>query len=61
MKIVCVNNIIINLTINKIYDVLIDGDYYYYIRNDSNVNFTYPIYYFISLDEYRDNVINKLL
>lgn len=66
MKIVCVNNISGNIepptiTINKSYDVITIHGGFYYITNDSNDNGLYLKKYFISLEEYRDNIINTLI
>ena len=47
------------LTIGKSYEVL-DGVYNYIIRNDINVRTQYSKDRFISLEEYREQKLNKL-
>ena len=68
MKIVCINvkfsshgNTSIGITYGKTYDVLNQNDIVFIIRNDlSNVEH-YVKYRFITLEEYREQRIDKIL
>lgn len=68
MKIVCVNdkyntrnNLSIGITNGKIYDVVIEDDLVYFIKNDKSRIEQYIKHRFITLDEYRTQRINKIL
>jgi hypothetical protein len=49
------------LTIGKIYDVAERGLHTYRIINDSGTSLIYDINMFITLDEYRQRQLNKIL
>ena len=74
MKVVCVNHISsvasFGLTFGKVYDVIPRGMYPFYvfhqddcyvITNDSGKSWNYNKELFITLDEYRNLRINKIL
>ncbi len=69
MKVVCIKNTawdkIWSLTINKIYNVehaRYDFEPYLYIlKDDENANGVYPKDWFITLEEYRNQQINKII
>ena len=63
-KVVCVNNVGYNsITIGKIYEVLYTyNDNFYFILNDyGRGHYPYPIKFFIPLNEWREQQINKIL
>lgn len=62
-KVVCINNESMNrITINKIYEVTKNTNYYsYYIINDVGKEMGYYKYRFITLKEYRKQKISNLL
>jgi hypothetical protein len=68
MKVKCIDNknlngnIVIGITIGKIYDVIGQDKYGYNIINDDNSKlWNYPEEYFRPLSEIRNDKINKLL
>lgn len=65
MKIVCISNIYNDrLTINKVYDTIDDNHYFtthYRIMNDFEKIVFCNRYYFITLDEFRNNIIDMVL
>ena len=69
MKVICVNNrdmvgameTSVNLTIDKVYEVLGDSSSAFNIINDIGNRGSYYIGRFISLEEYRDIKLNKIL
>ena len=68
MKLICINNknLSLSLTVNKIYEALFDlypdSDYHcYYIISDKGSGACYDGSYFMSLEEYRDAQLNKIL
>ena len=64
-NIVCVDNVGYNsITIGKIYEVLdiTDDGHFYFIKDDVGRGFyPYPIEYFMKLNEWRQQQINKVL
>ena len=62
MKVVCIDNIgWKNLTIGKIYDVIVEEEDCYYIINDKGQEDFFPKEWFKTLAKYRNEIINKLL
>ena len=74
LKIICINNINKNvyplsknrfITLDKTYEILFtikDNDtLYFYVINDNGYTDAFPDYFFISIDEYREEQLNKLL
>ena len=69
MKVICVNNrdmvgameTSVNLTIDKVYEVIGDSSSAFNIINDIGNRGIYYIGRFISLEEYRDIKLNKIL
>lgn len=75
-KIICINNIAINqhypdgvkidgLTLQKVYTVesyeKIDDDIAVWITDDNNQYFAYMMEYFMELDKWREQQINKII
>jgi hypothetical protein len=69
MRVVCIDNIQkafgsqikLDLTINKIYDVIDYGDDVYIINDDFTEEVPYSGFRFKKLEEFRDEIITKLL
>ena len=63
-KVMCVKNIRHKyITTGKIYEVLVtDESHFYFIKDDVGRGFyPYPIEYFMKLNEWREQQINKVL
>lgn len=75
-QIICINNIAINkhypdgvkingLTLQKVYTVenfeKVDGDIAVWITDDNNQYYAYMMEYFMLLEEWRDQQINKII
>jgi hypothetical protein len=69
MKVVCINSTKVNigfdlsdqLTKGKIYDVISQHDMYYHIKDDTNLLSNFLKSRFISLEEYRENLIEEII
>ena len=61
-KVICIDNSgwKEELTLNKIYDIVKDGRYYK-IKDNLNITRDYYKYRFITLQEFRNNKLNKIL
>jgi len=71
MKVVCIDNKGYHpeldnhfcLTIGKEYDAYIgiyECDFYYEVKNDEGTKNTYPLTYFMTLEEYRNQKLEEL-
>ncbi len=63
MKVVCINKWSKNLKYHQIYDteyVSRTGSFYH-IKNNIGLITTYPSHWFISLEEHRNQQINKII
>jgi hypothetical protein len=75
-QIICINNIAINkhypdgvkidgLTLQKVYTVdkifSLDGDIAVWITDDNNQYYAYMMKYFMELDKWREQQINKII
>ena len=75
-QIICINNIAINkhypdgvkidgLTLQKVYTVdkifSLDGDIAVWITDDNNQYYAYMMEYFMELDKWREQQINKII
>lgn len=59
--VVCINKEHAHLTVGKIYETYYVNGMDCWVTNDNEVGWFYPIDYFITLSEWREHQINKIL